>query len=61
MARACLGDISRLEAREESERTKRAECVAGLWLMEWRIGDTAVEALGVNVSMREKVVMKRSY
>jgi len=54
VARACLGDISRLEAREESERTKRAECVAGLWFMEGRVGDTAVEGLWSCVSMREK-------
>jgi hypothetical protein len=56
-----LGDIPRFETREESEGTKRAERVAGLWFVEGRISDTAVEALGVNVSMREKVVMKRSY
>lgn len=60
MTRACLSDISRLEAREESERTKRAECVAGLWLMEWRIGDTAVEALGGSVSTHEIVMTRLS-
>jgi hypothetical protein len=43
VARACLTGVSRFETREECERTKRAECVAGLRFVEGRISDAAIE------------------
>jgi hypothetical protein len=46
--------MSRFEAGEESERTKGAECVAGLRFVERRVGNTAVETLAGCVSMLEK-------
>jgi hypothetical protein len=52
MARTCLRDIARLKTREECERTKRAKCVASLWLVERRISNAAIEALEGCVSVR---------